>query len=99
MPKDTVRPFLITKDAAGDFRLTIRDTHYNSQDYPIVKSYLQEETFKTAAAAKVFARDKFNAKTGEFFRREIQFPFFEYYLKGNGQAPPEAYMFETGTNV
>ncbi len=41
----------------------------------------------------------FHAKTGEFFRKEIQFPFFEFYLKGKGQAPPEAYMFETGTNV
>lgn len=41
----------------------------------------------------------FNAKTSEFFRKEIQFPFFEYYLKGKGDAPPEAYMFETGTNV
>ena len=41
----------------------------------------------------------FNAKTAEYFRKEIQFPFFEFYLKGKGQAPPEAYMFETGTNV
>jgi putative CocE/NonD family hydrolase len=41
----------------------------------------------------------FNAKTSEFFRKEIQLPFFEYYLKGKGEAPPEAYMFETGTNV
>ena len=42
---------------------------------------------------------QFNSKTSEFFRKEIQFPFFEFYLKGKGQAPPEAYMFETGTNV
>ncbi len=41
----------------------------------------------------------FNAKTGDFFRREIQFPFFEFYLKGKGRAMPAAYMFETGTNV
>jgi hypothetical protein len=41
----------------------------------------------------------FNAKTSEFFRKEIQFPFFEHYLKGTGEVPPEAYMFETGTNV
>jgi uncharacterized protein len=41
----------------------------------------------------------FNAKTSEFFQKEVQFPFFEYYLKGKGEAPPEAYMFETGTNV
>ena len=41
----------------------------------------------------------FDAKTGEYFRRNIQFPFFEYYLKGKGEALPKAYMFETGTNV
>ncbi len=41
----------------------------------------------------------FDAKTGEYFRRNIQFPFFEYYLKGKGEVLPKAYMFETGTNV
>ena len=42
----------------------------------------------------------FNAKTGEFFRREIQFPFFEHYLKDAPAEPlPKAYMFETGTNA
>ncbi len=43
---------------------------------------------------------QFNAKTAEFFRDNIQFPFFEQYLKGKGDAKlPEAYVFETGTNV
>ena len=42
---------------------------------------------------------QFNAKTAQFFRANIQFPFFEYYLKGKGAALPEAYVFETGTNV
>ena len=42
---------------------------------------------------------QFAAKTGEFFRSGIQFPFFEYYLKGKGAPLPKAYVFETGTNV
>jgi putative CocE/NonD family hydrolase len=42
---------------------------------------------------------QFNARTAEFFRKNIQFPFFEYYLKGIGSPMPEAYMFETGTNT
>jgi uncharacterized protein len=42
---------------------------------------------------------QFNAKTSEFFRKNIQFPFFEYYLKGKGSQLPKAYVFETGTNV
>jgi putative CocE/NonD family hydrolase len=41
----------------------------------------------------------FNAKTGDYFRKNVQFPFFEHYLKGKGAAQPKAVVFETGTNV
>ena len=41
----------------------------------------------------------FNAKTGEYFRSDVQFPFFEHSLKGKGEAQPKAIVFETGTNV
>ncbi len=41
----------------------------------------------------------FGSKTAEFFRKQIQFPFFRHHLKQT-DAPelPDAYMFETGTN-
>jgi putative CocE/NonD family hydrolase len=42
---------------------------------------------------------QFGAKTSDFFRANIQFPFFEYYLKSKGTGLPKAYVFETGTNV
>ena len=42
---------------------------------------------------------QFNAKTAEYFRANIQFPFFEHYLKGKGGVPAKAIVFETGTNV
>jgi uncharacterized protein len=43
---------------------------------------------------------RFGSKTSEFFRTEIQFPFFEYFLKGKGNPSlPKAYVFETGTNA
>ncbi len=42
---------------------------------------------------------QFDAKTGEYFRTSIQFPFFEHYLKGKGAAQAKAVVFETGTNV
>jgi hypothetical protein len=42
---------------------------------------------------------QFNAKTSEYFRVNVQFPFFEFYLKGRGKALPRAVVFETGTNV
>lgn len=61
-----LRPFLINKDAEGNFRLTVRDTRYNSQGYPLIDSTLQAELFKTAAAAKAFARDNFRAEPGQY---------------------------------
>jgi putative CocE/NonD family hydrolase len=42
---------------------------------------------------------QFNAKTSEYFRVNIQYPFFEHYLKGKGAAQAKAVVFETGTNV
>ena len=42
---------------------------------------------------------EFGAKTSLFYRANIEFPFFEYYLRGQGALPPKAYVFETGTNV
>jgi len=42
----------------------------------------------------------FGSKTGVFFRSQIQFPFFEHYLKGHdGGVLPKAYVFETGSDV
>ena len=42
----------------------------------------------------------FASNTGDYFREQIQFPFFEAFLKGNGETKlPKAYVFETGTNV
>lgn len=42
---------------------------------------------------------QFGSNTSEFFRKEIEFPFFEKYLKGKRTEDlPEAYVFETGKN-
>ena len=40
----------------------------------------------------------FAVNTGEFFREQIQFPFFMKHLKDKGADLPEAYMFLTGIN-
>jgi putative CocE/NonD family hydrolase len=42
---------------------------------------------------------QFDAKTAAYFRANVQFPFFEHYLKGKGAAQPKAVVFETGANV
>ena len=41
----------------------------------------------------------FDSKTGEYYVKNIELPFFNYYLKGKGELNlPEAYIFETGSN-
>lgn len=66
MAEAKTRPFLIAKDAEGNFRLTVRTTRYNSQGYPLVDTELQPALFPTATAAKAFARDNFRAQPGEY---------------------------------
>ncbi len=42
---------------------------------------------------------RFNAKTSEYYREQVEFPFFEHYLKQKGEMKlAKATMFETGTN-
>ena len=66
MSRTPIRPFLIAKDEEGNYRLTVRETRYNSQGYPLVSSHLQEEAFKTAAAARTHAKQHFGAEAGQF---------------------------------
>ena len=61
-----LRPFLIEVDEKGNFRLTARETRYNSQNYPIVTATLIDETFASAAAARAFANRNFGAAAGQF---------------------------------
>lgn len=43
---------------------------------------------------------QFGAKTGEYFRKNIEFPFFEQHLKGVANPnKAEVHAFETGSNV
>ncbi|WP_394836211.1 CocE/NonD family hydrolase [Pendulispora rubella] len=42
----------------------------------------------------------FGQKTSAFYRENVEFPFFQRYLKGKQVAPPaEAWVFETGANA
>ncbi len=66
MSAATLKPFLITRDDDGMVRLTVRDTRYNSQGYPLVTATLLDQTFRTAAMARAHAMEEYNAKAGEF---------------------------------
>jgi putative CocE/NonD family hydrolase len=53
-----------------------------------------------AFRGRTLGRVNFDSDTSAYFHSNIEFPFFEKYLKGDGQPnSPKAYMFETGTNV
>lgn len=66
MSDPTTRPFLINKDNDGNMRLTVRTIRYNSQGYPLISAQLQDEIFKSAAAARAYAQEHFNARPGEY---------------------------------
>lgn len=52
------------------------------------------------ADGKSLGHVSFDVKTGEYYRKNIVFPFFEQHLKGvAGKSLPEVMVFETGTNV
>jgi hypothetical protein len=66
MSRTPVRPFLIAKDEDGNVRLTVRETRFNSQGYPLVTETRLDESFKTAAAARNHAKEHFGAEAGQF---------------------------------
>ena len=66
MSRIPAAPFLINKDEEGNFRITVRTTRFNSQNYPIVTSALQPEVFKTAMAARTHAKRELGAEAGQF---------------------------------
>jgi hypothetical protein len=66
MSRTPIRPYLIAKDEEGVFRLTVRETRYNSQGYPLVSATMIDETFKSATAARAHAKEHFGAEAGQF---------------------------------
>jgi hypothetical protein len=61
-----VKPYLIAKDSDGNIRLTVRETRYNGQGYPIITSTRVDEIFPSASAARAHAKEHFGAAPGEF---------------------------------
>ena len=59
MPKAAIRPYLVSKDSEGRFRVTVRRTRFNSQNYPLVTSTIIEESFATAMAARKYIREEY----------------------------------------
>lgn len=66
LSRGELQKIVADKDEDGIFRLTVRSTRYNSQGYPIVTATLQDEAFKTATAARTFAKENFGAEAGQY---------------------------------
>ncbi|PZU08823.1 hypothetical protein [Sphingomonas sp.] len=62
MSRTAVRPYLVTKDEDGVFRVTVRTTRFNSQGYPLVSSETLAQTFETATRARAFLRNEYHAE-------------------------------------
>ena len=60
------KPFLIERAEDGAYRLVIRETRFNSQNYPIVSRTPVDASFVSASAARAYAKANFGAQTGEF---------------------------------
>ncbi|KQM65622.1 hypothetical protein ASE75_05065 [Sphingomonas sp. Leaf17] len=65
MSNAALRPFLVAKDDAGAFRVTVRTTRYNSQGYPLVSTELLEDSFRTQKEAKTFVCTQYRVETSE----------------------------------
>lgn len=65
MSRIPLRPYLVTKDEEGIFRVTVRTTRFNSQGYPLVSAEVLDDAFKTQTAAKAFVREEYRAEANE----------------------------------
>ncbi len=65
MSRVPVRPYLVSKDDEGVFRVTVRTTRFNSQGYPLVSSEVLEDAFKTQTAARSFVKQTYRAEPSE----------------------------------
>ncbi len=65
MSRVATRPYLVSKDEDGRFRVTVRETRLNSQGYPLVKSTLLDETFPTATTARAYVKAEFKGEAAD----------------------------------
>jgi putative CocE/NonD family hydrolase len=85
------------EDLAGPFRTY----HAIEERNPGIVNVLVAGPWEHGAWNRVQADspERLQFEAAQYYRERIVFPFFEHYLKGNGDLRlPEATVFETGTN-
>lgn len=95
----TVGGWFDAEDLAGPFRTyhSIEEKNPGITNTLVIGPWVHGGWARYQGAS--LGRVKFGSQTGDFWRKQMIFPFFEHYLK---DAPdprlPEAYVFETGSN-
>lgn len=65
MSRLAVKPYLVAKQAEGDFRITVRTTRFNSQGYPLVTAEVLPDSFRTATLARTYIRENYRADAAD----------------------------------
>ncbi len=65
MARTAFGPYLIAKDEAGVFRITVRTTRFNSRGYPLVTANMIDGSFRSLATARAYAREQFRAEAAD----------------------------------
>jgi hypothetical protein len=65
MSRIACRPYLITTDSEGAFRVTVRTTRMNSQNYPLVSSEQLDGSFPSLRLARAHIRETFRAEAAD----------------------------------
>ena len=76
---------------------SIEEKNPNNKNYLVMGPWIHGGWVRTNGDS--LGEISFDSKTGEYYVKNIELPFFNYYLKGKGELNlPEAYVFETGSN-
>jgi hypothetical protein len=60
-----IKPYLINQDEDGVFRITVRETRFNSQNYPLVTTTILDGGFPSAFKARAYLRENYGAQATE----------------------------------
>jgi putative CocE/NonD family hydrolase len=76
---------------------SIEEKNPGSKNYLVMGPWIHGGWVRTDGSS--LGNVRFGSKTGEYYIKNIELPFFNYYLKGKGELNlPETYAFESGSN-
>jgi len=95
----TVGGWFDAEDLAGPFKVfhSVEERNPDVDNHLVIGPWSHGAWFRSDGDRLGDVR--FNSKTSDFYREEIEFPFFDHHLNENSDFDmPKAWVFETGTN-